>query len=232
MPRMQGAAGALRRSGVLRAVVPTVLGLLAVGSLVGIIIAAREAGGSNAVPPTPGPMEAPRSAGFVLLMVERVEGDRLAVAGGPASEMTVPGGIRAWRMERATPAQIQPGMRMAVVGVPNEVRNATIRLIVVADATEADEAGRVAGPFQGHETLGEPTALPLVNGVVRETAGDRVAIETASGPATVWLAEGAPVAVVRRVDAASVRPGDRLAVLLDRDGSPDLGRGILLMAGD
>ncbi len=229
---MEGGATGARWPGLVRAVVPAALGLVVAGSLVGIILAAREAGSGGQAPPTPGPMVMPRTAGFAVLTVERVEGDRLVVAGGPTTTLVVPAGTPAWRIEPVTVEEVRPGMRIAVVGVPNEVRNATIRLIVVAEAGEADGDGTLAGPFGGHETLGETMAQPLIRGVVTEVRDGQLTVETSSGTATVWTDEGAPLAAARRAHAGGVRPGDRLAVLLDAAGNPDAARGVLLMAGE
>lgn len=200
-----------------------------VACLVAVIIAARQTGGGGA-PQEPGPMAMPAGAGYAAFTVERAEAGRLAVSGGTgASELTVPPGTRVWVLEPAGPGDIRPGMQAAVIGVPNEVRNAAIRAIVVG---EGGTAGATAGPFAGHEALGEAAALPLVTGRVERVEAGRMVLATAAGEAAVWFAEGAPLFAARERTGEAIGPGDRVGVLLDAAGQPDPAAGLLVLPGD
>jgi hypothetical protein len=215
-------------------VLPATLALVVVASLVGVVAVARQAGEGGAPAPA-GPMAMPQGPGHAAFTVKRAEGDRIAVSGGTgAEELRIPAGAPAWRLEPATPAVFEAGRPVVVVGVPNEVRNLTIRAIVVGGepAVGGTVAEGVAGPFSGHEVFGEPTALPVISGVVARVEGDRVVLTTAAGEVTVWVTGDAPLLLARRADPAEVTPGDRVAVLLDASAAPDLARGMLLQGGE
>jgi hypothetical protein len=167
-------------------------------------------------------------AAYATFTVERVELGRLVVSGGSVTELTVGRETRAWRLAPADAGAVTAGATLAVIGVPNEVRNAAIRAIVVGDPGNP----LPAGPFGGHEALGERFALPIVVGPVVRVEEGRAVIRTGAGEATVWPGEGAPVFRVREVEIDDIGPGDRVGVLLDRDGRPDPGRGLLVMRGE
>ncbi len=197
--------------------------------LVAVILAAREAGRGGA-PPEPGPMTMPSGPGYTTFTVERAEAGRFTVSGGTgAGELAVPLDSRAWVLEPAAERAILPGMQAAVIGVPNEVRNAAVRLVVVG---QGDGPGRTAGPFAGHEALGEAAALPLVTGRVERVEDGRMVLRTSGGEAEVWFREGAPVYVARERTAEAVRPGDRVGVLLAGGGQPNLAAGLLVFPGE
>ncbi|GIW15921.1 MAG: hypothetical protein KatS3mg063_1774 [Tepidiforma sp.] len=194
----------------------------------GAVVAAAQRTGNGDAPPTPGPMTLPRTVGYATLTVVRTEPGRLVVSGGGVAELPVGAGTRAWRLEPADADAVETGAAMAIIGVPNEVRNAAIRAIVVGEAGSAGPAG----PFGGHEALGEPTALPLITGTVTGVENGRATVRTAAGEVSVWLGPGAPVFRVRETGVEALQPGDRVGVLLDRDGRPDPGRGLLVMRGE
>lgn len=213
-----------------QAAAPAAIVVVAAGILASIVVAARGTGGGGA-PPTPGPMAVPRGANFAAFNVERVEGTDLAGSGaaGPV-RLAVPESAPVWVLERAGEADAAPGMPAAVIGVPNEVRNATIRAIVLGEAGTVE--GRVAGPFGGHEALGEPAALPLVTGIIETVEPGRFVLATAGGRAEVWWEEEAPLYVARGRGLDVVGPGDRVAVLLNEAGELDPGRGLLVLPGE
>jgi hypothetical protein len=207
-------------------VLPIGAAVFVLAALVAVVAAARQTGSGDA-PPTPGPMTLPRTAGYATLTVVRTEPGRLVVSGGGVAELPVGAGTRAWRLEPADADAVETGAGVAIIGVPNEVRNAAIRAIVVGEAGSAGPAG----PFGGHEALGDP-ALPLITGTVTGVENGRATVRTAAGEVSVWLGPGAPVFRVRETGVEALQPGDRVGVLLDRDGRPDPGRGLLMMRGE
>ncbi|PFG74257.1 hypothetical protein A9A59_1472 [Tepidiforma thermophila] len=208
-------------------VLPVGAAVFVLAALAAVVAAARQTGSGDA-PPTPGAMQLPRIAAYATFTVERVEPGRLVVSGGSVSELPVGAETRAWRLEPADADAVQTGAAIAIIGVPNEVRNAAIRAIIVGDPGSPGPAG----PFGGHEALGERFALPMVVGTVVRVEEGRAVIRTGAGEATAWPGEGAPVFRVREVEVDDIRPGDRVGVLLDRDGRPDPGRGLLVMRGE
>jgi len=219
-----------KRPGVGPVLAPAAAVGFVVAVLAGIIVAARNTGG-EAAPPPPGPMAMPAEPAFATFTVERIAGATLAVSGpGGALELAVPPGVRVWLLRAATPGDAAPGLNVAVIGVPNEVRNATVRAIVIGAPGAA--AGAVAGPFAGHEAFGGEGALPLVGGTVLEAGDGQLVLSTAAGEAVVWVVDGAPLFAAREGRIEDVRPGDRIAVLRASDGSLDPAQGLLVVPGD
>lgn len=210
-------------------ILPVAAAAAVVACLLAVIVAARQTGGGGA-PPEPGPMAMPAGAGYATFTVERADRGRLTVSGGTgAGELAVPPGTRVWVLEPIGPGDLRPGMRAAVVGVPNEVRNAAVRAIVVG---EGGPEGATAGPFAGHEALGEAAALPIVTGQVERVEAGRMVLRTAAGEADVWFTEGAPLFAARERAFDTVGPGDRVGVLLDAAGQPVPAAGLLVLPGE
>lgn len=199
--------------------------------LVALVVVARNTGGGSP-PPEPGAMVMPVGAAYAAFTVERVEGANLAVSGSDGARLVaIPPATPVWLLEPATLGDALAGLPVAVIGVPNEVRNATLRAVVIGVGGAAP--GFVAGPFAGHEVWGEANALPLVSGTVsRVEEGGRLVILTAAGEAEVWMGAGAPLLVAREGSFDEVQPGDRVAVRLGADGGLDPSRGILVWPGD
>lgn len=177
-------------------------------------------------------MVMPVGACYVAFTVERVDGANLAVSGWDGGRfVALAPATPVWLLEPATLGHALVGLPVAVVGVPNEVRNATLRAVVIG--VEGAAPGFVAGPFAGHEVWGEANALPLVSGTVSRVEEEgRLVILTVAGEAEVWVGAGALLLVAREGRFDEVVPGDRVAVRRGADGGLDLNGGILVWRGD
>lgn len=204
--------------------------LAVVATVLLAVLGSARLSSQTSAPPEPGPFALPAGAGYAAYDVVGVDGAVLRLSGsGSALELEVPERTPAWRLVEADSAGIDPGMAIAVLAVPNEVRNFAVRAIV---AGEPGETGRPAGPFWGHEVVREAGVLPVVTGTVERVAADRVEVRTAAGPATVWLTAEAPFYLAVRTGPRDIAPGDRVAFVTDADGKPRPEPGVLISRGE
>lgn len=204
--------------------------LAAAAAVLLAVLGSARLSSQTSAPPEPGPFALPAGAGYAAYDVVGVEGAVLRLSGsGDALELEIPEQTPAWRLVEADSAGIDPGMAIAVLAVPNEVRNFAVRAIV---AGEGGEAGRPAGQFWGHEVAREAGVLPVITGTVERVAADRVEVRTAAGPATIWLTAAAPLYLAVRAGPGDIAAGDRVAFVTDADGKPLPGPGVLIARGD
>jgi len=220
-------------------VVPVALAILLLLALVAIVVLARRASQPDA-PAEPGAFAFAATQHTAAWNVERVDGLTLTVSGGPQGtfDLAIPPSTPIEVLEPMAPSEIASGAWLTVVGVPNEVKNFAIRLlvIVVTPGASGDDGLRLsASGFAGHETARDKKEAALLGGVVDSVGASQVTVRTANGTVDVSLAQGAPLRRLRAVGPASdgypVRSGDRVAVHLNSDGTPNVGAGILVFTG-
>jgi hypothetical protein len=189
--------------------------------IAGIIVAAlvviglaRRAGAPD-VPPEPEEFQPPTAVRpTTALDVQQAADGRLTLSDGSANVTLRPDA----KVEVLTPAgatDIRTGDWLAVIGIPNEVRNFSIRSLVLIDsATPPDLEGivRSQGGFAGHEAARDQAERPLLGGRVTAVDGPRVTLEGPTGAMTVDLTDRAPLFRLTQGSADAIREGDRIAI--------------------
>jgi hypothetical protein len=197
---------------------PTVLALAVVAALAAVLLLARRAAAPD-VPPEPAPFQAPEPARpMSALDVIQASDGRLALSDGSRDVAFRPD-ARIEVLQPATATQIRPGAWLAVIGVPNEVRNFAVRSLVIIDAAAApDGEGVVRSPagFAGHEAARDQAERPIVGGVVERVDGQRVTLGGPTGPITVDLTPAAPLRRLVQGQAGDIHEGDRIAFAAGR----------------
>ena len=219
---------------------PLLLGVVLVGLLVTVVVLARRASEPDA-PPEPAAFAAPAAATAVLVFdVEAADAGRLRLSGGEGAarqsgvDLVLPPSAAADLLEPAAAADLKAGDWLTVAGIPNEVKNFSIRALVVLAGTGApgpDGFVRSPGGFTGGEASRDARERPVLGGVIERVDGSNVALKTTAGPVTVTLTASAPLRRLRTATAQEIRAGDRIALWATRDGQPDTGRGVLVLVG-
>jgi hypothetical protein len=180
-----------------------------------VLVLARRAAEPD-VPPEPSAFQPPTPARPVTAVdVQQAAGGRLALSDG-SRDAPFAEGARIEVLRPATVADIRPGDWLLVVGIPNEVRNFSIRsLVLIGDPSAPDAEGvvRSAGGFAGHEASRDQSERPLLGGAVESVDGGGVVLRGPSGPVTVTLTPNAPLRRLDQGRADEVREGDRLAFI-------------------
>ena len=213
-------------------IAPLALLLALVALFATVILLARRAAAPD-VPPEPGAFERPSPVRpVVALDVQQADGGRLTLSDG-SRDVPLDSGVRVEALRPATAEQIRPGDWLAVVGVPNEVRNFAIRSLVVLPSPGApDHEGVVRSPggFAGHEASRDQNERPVMGGVVTAVDGRRIVLQGAAGPITVELTPNAPLRRLSEMRADEVREGDRIAFSADSGRVTDA-RSLLVLPG-
>lgn len=222
---------------------PVALVVVFVAALAGVLVLARQAAESDA-PPEPDAFGGAPPTGWLTFDVERAEAGqlRLVAGGGKQSEaidLAIGAETPVWLLEPASLADLRAPLVVNVIGIPNEVRNFTIRLLAFGPAPGSEaltgEFVPLAGGFAGHETSQDARERPVVSGIVERFDGATAFVRTVSGQVTIEIEPGAPVRLLRKGNAGAISAGDRVAFRRGSDGGPDLGGGVLVLpaaAGD
>jgi len=208
---------------------PATIFLLVLAALGAVILFAREAGKSEA-PPKPPEFSAPASLPYTAYDVESSTNGRLKVTTGTGREansieLDLSSGARIWRMAPATAADIAPPLLVNVVGIPNEVRNYTIRMVVFAAPEGAvsfeDPFLALADGFVGHETSRDPRERVVSSALLESFDGRNGVTKTSTGAGTLYVDEGAPIRLLKSAQPGDIEPGDRIALRHNAAGQPD-----------
>jgi hypothetical protein len=188
--------------------------------IAGIIVAAlvvigltRRAAAPD-VPPQPDAFEPPAPVRpTTALDVQQAVDGRLTLSDGTANVSLRPDANVEFLMP-AGAGDVHAGDWMAVIGIPNEVRNFSIRSLVLLEGADApDDQGivRSEGGFAGHEAARDQSERPLLGGRVTGVEGSRITVEAPTGPMTVDLTDRAPLFRLARGEASGIHEGDRIA---------------------
>jgi hypothetical protein len=220
--------------------IPVVLGVALASAVVFVIVLAQRASNPDA-PPEPGPFVAPTPAERTAVFdVEGIDGGTLTVSGGAADgrksgvELNLPPDGRADVIETATASDIKPGDWITVIGVPNEVKNFSIRSLLVlpmGSAVGPDQIARSRGGFTGAEVSRDQKERPILSGVVESIEGNTITLRTNTGAMTITLTPTAPLRLMRVGGVQEIRAGDRVALHTDANGQPDTRLTALVLAG-
>jgi hypothetical protein len=210
------------------------LALVGVALLLGIgaVILLAQRSGRSDLPPEPSAFVAPAPARpVVALDVQQSAGGRLTLSDG-SRDQALKADARVERLSAIEAAQLRPGDWLTVIGIPNEIRNFSIRSIVVLSSPappDADGVRRSAGGFAGHEASRDGSERPLLGGLVERVDGERVTLAGPTGPVTVTLGPRAPLYRIEPAPPGSVREGDRIAFV--SAPSLDAATAILVLPG-
>jgi hypothetical protein len=219
--------------------IPVGLFALLIAGLIALFLFAREAGKSEE-PPQPPAFVAPELKTYTAFDVEGNAGGKLKVSSGRAedassSDLDLPAGTRVWFMEPAEAADIKPPLKVNVIGIPNEVRNYTLRMMVFAapegPITFEEPFIPLFDGFFGHEPSRDLRERVVLSVLLESFDGRNGVTSTANGPGTLYVDPGAPVRLVRSGSPAEIQPGDRIAIHDAADGSPDTSKGVLVLVG-
>ncbi|MEP6870991.1 MAG: hypothetical protein ABI939_03980 [Anaerolineaceae bacterium] len=101
-----------------------------------------------------------------------------------------------------------------VIGIVDEVRNFSIRAILVLPehgAAGADGVARTPSGFSGLETRRDPAERIVIGGKVVRIVDEKASLLGPSGEVTLTLRQDVQLFRVEQGDSASIRAGDRLA---------------------
>jgi hypothetical protein len=211
---------------------PPVLLLVAIVMAFAVVILLARRAAAPDVPPEPAAFQPPAPAHPVTALdVQQASAGRVSLSDGSRDVAFAPG-ARIEVLSPASAADIRPGDWLAAIGIPNEVRNFSIRsLVLIAEPGTPDGGGVVRSPggFAGYEASRDPAERPLVGGVVEAVDSQSVTLRGPTGPITLTLTANAPL---RRLEAGrpeDVREGDRIAFIA-ADGLGDA-RSVLVLPG-
>lgn len=215
---------------------PLGLAVMVLAGLVAVVFFANRAAQPD-MPPAAGPVLPPAGLPYQAFDVERnAEGIlRLSSGGGAAVDVTVDSSTRVWVLEPASLEDIQAPVVVNVIAVPNEVRNFAIRVLAFGlpgegGETNGEEFIPLADGFAGHEVSADGAERAVLSGVVRSIDGNILnVLLNGGGNSTIEIDPGAPIRVLREGGPADIRPGDRVALHRDADGTIDPAQGILVL---
>ncbi len=219
---------------------PLLFSLALVGVLVAVVVAAQRASELDAPPEPPAFAVPAPSSPVVVFDVEAGESGRLRVSGGENAsrqsgvDLVLDLSAAVDLAEPVAATDLKIGDWLTVIGIANEVKNFSIRAIVVlpgAGARDTDGFVRSPGGFLGGEASRDARERPILGGVIERVEDNSVVLRTNTGPVTVTLTASAPLRRLRVATAEEIHAGDRIALRATRDGQPDPGRGVLVLAG-
>ena len=221
---------------------PIVLGTLVLAGVIAVVVLARRAGTSDA-PPEPAAFVVPPAVGqTVAFDVQQAEGGKLNLASplGPEAarfkanvrDVTVADGTPVEVLTPSKVADIQAGDWVTVIGVFNEVRNFTIRsVVVIRDPGKPLDDGfvRSRAGFLGSEASRDQSERPILGGIVESVGEKSLSLVGATGAVTVTLSANPPVYRVVAATTAAIVEGGRAAFLVPGDTGLEAARGVLFV---
>lgn len=193
---------AVRRRGWFGAAVAAVATFVVAAGAVVLPLALSRGSG----PPAVGPFSPPTSPYRVTEVVDA--GERGIVLGDRSLDM---GNVPVERAVAITRDELHAGTTVVAIGIPNEVRNYAIVLLVVVEGGVAGrEPPRTKAGFYGHEPFGDD-ATPVAWGTVVAITEDELVLDGPGGTMTLTIGEGAPLVRFESALLSELRPGDRLA---------------------
>lgn len=208
--------------------IPLVALLAVAAAALAAWVLSRAVGGDDLPPPAPAFAGIPEASTEALTVKQR-QGDTIVLSrqvGENAVEVRVPL-TPATKIERLTPitaADLQDGEYLTLVGIPNEVRNFSIRSIVVMAAPATSPVGGIAqspAGFFGHEANQDRRDRPILGGQITARDGVNVTIKNPAGDVSVAVGPEAPARLYRleQITAEAINEGDRIGGAF-RSGNP------------
>lgn len=173
----------------------------------------------DTLPSRPAAFQRPSAAAqYSVYIVKQAEAGSLVLSGPVGSAgLRVPRPAVAEVMTPGSLAQVQLGDWVNVVGVLDDVRNFSIRAVIVIAGQAAagpDGAGRSAAGFSGIEVRADPGERIVSSGRVTALDGQKLSLTGAAGDMTLTLLPRASVFRMAKADSSAIEAGDRLASLV------------------
>ena len=218
--------------------------ILAVGL---VVVVLSQTLGASDVPPKAPPFTAAKASAISVRDVKQKDGLKLTlikIEGTTAVQQDVTRAAGA-TVERLTPilaADVRPGDQLTVFGIPNTVKNFSIRTVVVQSGGRlVDGVARSPSGFAGHEAAKDQLDRPILGGEVIGVEGNDIRVKGPNGTMIVRTEKdgvakgnGITVALVGRLyrlepgSADAIAEGDRIAANFE---AQPLGA-LLLLPGD
>ena len=191
---------------------PTLVGGLAI-AVVALTIGLAWALNRDDLPSKPAAFRAPADViPTNVYEVKAADAEGLILASADGSDIRVP---RPATIDTVVPGSaLKAGDWVNVIGIVDEVRNFSIRAILVLPehgAAGPDGVARTPAGFSGLETRRDPAERIIMGGQVVKADATTATLAGATGEITMTLTPAAEVLTVAKGDPASVRAGDRLA---------------------
>ena len=205
--------------------------LLIAGAFATVLLLSRRAAAPD-VPPEPPAFQPPGAARPISVHdVQQVVAGRLTLSDG-SRDVPLAADVRVEVLRPTPPEEVRIGDWLAVIGIANEVRNFSIRsLVLIPGGGPPDAEGVVRSPggFAGHEASRDQAERPLLGGVVTASDGRTVTLQGPTGSVRIDLAPNAPLRRLAEGRPDEVREGDRIAFV----GSGRVGdaRAVLVLPG-
>ncbi len=165
------------------------------------------------LPPKPATFQSPPHAiPTNVYEIKAADADGLILASADGSDLLVP---RPATTETVVAGStIKAGDWVNVIGIVDEVRNFSIRAILVLPehgAAGADGVARTPSGFSGIETRRDPAERIIIGGQVVKVEGGTATLVAATGEVTLTFKPETEILTVAKGDPSTIRAGDRLA---------------------
>lgn len=201
--------------------VPAGLLLALVAALGGIILLSRQVGSDDVRPDPPAFAYRPAEP-FARLTVKQSTGGTLSLSADPVSggpppaqyEVTPGSATKVEVLKPVDASALAVGDWLAVVGIPNVVRNFSIHaLVIIPNATPPDASHVAHSPagFAGDEASADAADRVVLGGKVTAITADSVTLAGPAGPLTIALAAAAPLYRLEPATADAIHQGDHVA---------------------
>lgn len=191
-------------------------------ALAGIVWLSGKVGGDD-LPPAAPPFDAALpAAGYTRFTVKQAAEGKLIVVGDviqgqpppAAHDLLVTASTAIERLRVVTADSLKPGDPVAIIGIPNEVRNFSIHSLVVVDKPAAPDADRVVrspAGFAGYEAASDPKDRVIVTGTLDRFEGGKLFLKGPGGTMEVTVTKDVPLYRLESGTAAAIKDGDRIA---------------------
>jgi len=186
-----------------------VVAFVAVVAVLAAVVFLSSRIGADDLPPAAPAFEPPPAAALPpRYTVKQATGGTVSVLEDAVAGQGAPGS------RELSPAPGTPGDVVGVIGVPNGVRNFSIRTVVIypTGTVIRDGGAASAAGFAGHEAAVDIADRVVMTAVVRANNDGLLTLDGAAGPVSLQLKAPGNIYRIGGGAVADLRPGDRLAV--------------------
>lgn len=172
----------------------------------------------DTLPPRPATFSAPAPvAPHFNYIVKQADASNLVISGDSGTpDIRVPRPAATELLAPGSIAEIRTGDWINVIGILDEVRNFSIRAVIVVagvDKPAADGAGYSPGGFSGIEVRPDPAERIVVGGKVTAIDGEKLSLAGPAGDMTLTLLPRATIFRLGGAPSSAIGAGDRIAAL-------------------